>query len=184
MHLSLDANVKQGHLNKLEEAVNNGNTVLLNHANWCFHCKAFAPEWSEFTAQMKKSNPKTNIMSVESSAIEKVDRGSPLFKKITKKEGNEHVLYFPMIIVFVKKGDSVVKKVYEGPRNAKDLKSFVEKEQEKAQKATPTPKFKEVKLTPHPAKRAAKPKKPQQKGGANGDIRAKLSSALNNIFGT
>jgi thiol-disulfide isomerase/thioredoxin len=125
MHLSIEseAQLTQQTMKALSKATEEGTTVWLTHANWCGHCQAFSSEWKKFRETHGK---KINVVDVESSAIEKIKQDQKLYKKITKKEGNQHILYFPMIVVFYKKGDKTVKKHFEGERTSDKLHEFLE----------------------------------------------------------
>lgn len=125
MHLSIktEAELTNEKIDNLTKMTKTANTVWLTHANWCGHCQQFQPEWKKFRKSNKGKN--INVVDVESSAIEKIKQNPTLYKRITKKEGNEQVLYFPMIFVFYKKGDKTVKKLYEGERTAEKLQEFL-----------------------------------------------------------
>ena len=129
--LSLEraSDLTQTNLKKLEEMVSKQNTVLLNHANWCGHCQVFKPQWEDFK---KSAGRGVNLVSIENEALSELQKHKTLYKKVTPKDG---AVYFPMIIVFVKKGTKPVeKKVYDGNRTAEDLKSFVKSKVGKAKK--------------------------------------------------
>ena len=131
--LSLDgpSDLTQTNLKKLEEMVSKQNTVLLNHANWCGHCQVFKPQWEEF----KKSAVRgVNLVQIENEALSELQKHRTLYKKVTPKDG---AVYFPMIIVFIKKGTKPVeKKVYDGNRTAEDLKTFVQSKVKVEKKAS------------------------------------------------
>jgi thiol-disulfide isomerase/thioredoxin len=132
LNLTSEKDVNQKSLQKIDNALTQ-DTVWFNFANWCGHCNEFKEEWNKFKKLMSKE--KVNVISVESTAMEKIKQHPRLYKRATKKEGNQQVLYFPMIIFFVKKGDKMVKKVYDGQRTADDLKKFLQ-----ANKPKPKPK--------------------------------------------
>lgn len=124
--MKLSFNTKQDvtaqNLTKLNKLLFKENTVVLNHATWCGHCQMFKPQWDEFKQRVSK---KVNVVEVEADALEALKSNQKVYKRIVSKDG---MVYFPMIIVFVKKGDtsSSEKKLYEGNRNANDLQSYIE----------------------------------------------------------
>jgi thiol-disulfide isomerase/thioredoxin len=126
MHLILNQkeDVTASSLKKLNELVMNKNTVLLNHASWCGHCHVLRPEWNMFKDENVR---KVNVVEIEASALEELKKtDKKTYKRVTANDG---VVYFPMIMVFVKRADGKTsqKKMYEGNRTAKDIKEYVGK---------------------------------------------------------
>jgi thiol-disulfide isomerase/thioredoxin len=110
-------------LKKLEKLVSKENTVILNHATWCGHCHMFRPQWEQFKTN-QPFGKQLNIVEVESSALEQIKQNQKLYKRVVPKDG---MVYFPMIVVFVKKENKASdKKIYEGSRNSEDLKKYLE----------------------------------------------------------
>lgn len=121
--LQLDnaSDVTPANLKKLESLVSNKTTVLLNHANWCGHCNMFKPQWEEFK---KNAGKGVNLVQIESDALTQIQKDNKIYKRVTPKDG---MVYFPMIIIFVKKdGKASEKKIYDGNRSAADLKTFID----------------------------------------------------------
>jgi thiol-disulfide isomerase/thioredoxin len=113
-----DVNTKS--LKKLEKLVSTENTVLLNHANWCGHCQMFKPEWDQFK---NKGGSGLNVVEIESSALEALKSNPKLYKRVTPKDG---MVYFPMILVFIKKENKASdKKVYDGNRSSDGLEQYL-----------------------------------------------------------
>ena len=120
MLLSLNSkeDLTAANLKKLNNLLYDKNTVVLNHATWCGACSAFKPDWSEF-----KKNTKANLVEIESSALEGLKENQKLYKRVTPKDNS---VYFPMIIVFIKKETKAsAKKLYEGSRNASEIQNYV-----------------------------------------------------------
>jgi thiol-disulfide isomerase/thioredoxin len=116
-------------------------TISLIHATWCGHCVTFKPEWEK----LRKSK-KFNTISIESSVVDKVKSENPkVLERLSRKEG----LYFPMIHLFIKKGDKVKKVLFEGNRSAEEIEETIKKmsaSKPKAKKAeNKTPKTKKAK---------------------------------------
>jgi len=130
LNLSKTEDVTNANMKKLEKLVMQENTVLLNHATWCGHCQMFRADWEEFKT---RSQNKVNVVEIESSALDKLRENQKLYKKVVGKDG---VVYFPMIIVFIKSTGtkSSSKKIYEGNRDADSLSEYVIK---KIPQATP-----------------------------------------------
>jgi thiol-disulfide isomerase/thioredoxin len=116
-------------------------TISLIHATWCGHCVTFKPEWEK----LRKSK-KFNTISIESSVVDKVKAENPkVLERLSRKEG----LYFPMIHLFIKKGDKVKKVLFEGNRSAEEIEETIKKmsaSKSKAKKTeNKTPKTKKTK---------------------------------------
>lgn len=113
------ANVK-----KFENALQN-TSVLLHHANFCWHCQAMRGEFEKYKSQVKH-----DIVEVESAALDKLRQYPTIYKKATPSDGS---MYFPMIMVFIRSKNANPKRyVYKGPRTSEDLNAFVEKKQKAA----------------------------------------------------
>lgn len=120
LNLNSESDITPQNLKKLEELVSEKNTVLFNYATWCGHCHVFRPQWEKFKTEM---GTKVNYVEIESAALNKISAKKTLYKKITPTDG---AVYFPMIILFVKKNDKACeKKLYDGNRDASSLKTFV-----------------------------------------------------------
>lgn len=164
MNFSLD-NVNQVNpqvLNKISKVTRDKSspihTISLIHATWCGHCNVFKPEWEKI-----RKSKKFNTISIESSAVDKVKSKNPkLMERISKKEG----IYFPMIYLFIKKGDKIEKKLYEGNRSAEDIFKYIDEKSKKPSK----PKVEKI----------LKPKaKKSKKGGKESD---QVESLVQNVI--
>lgn len=125
MHLVLNNkdDVTPASLKKLKDLVINKNTLLMNHASWCSHCQVFRPEWEQF--KDTKESRKVNLVEIEAEALtelQKVDKKT--YKRVISNDG---VVYFPMIMIFVKKVDAKTsqKKMYEGNRSVQGISEYV-----------------------------------------------------------
>lgn len=125
MHLVLQNkdDVTPASLKKLKDLVTQKNTLLMNHASWCGHCQVFRPEWNEF--KNTKEGRKVNLVEIEADALtelQKVDKKT--YKRVISNDG---VVYFPMIMIFVKKADDKAsqKKMYEGNRSVQGITEYV-----------------------------------------------------------
>lgn len=174
--LQLDSagDVTPTNLKKLESLVSNKTTVLLNHANWCGHCNIFKPQWEEFK---KNAGKGVNIVQIESDALTQIQKDNKIYKRVTPKDG---MVYFPMIIIFVKKdGKASDKKIYDGNRSAADLKTFIDT------KVKPTssskPKKESVKKTKTGKKTTKKTEKPSVEVNQPLSLQ-KLNNELNAIL--
>lgn len=136
-------------------------TISLIHATWCGHCVVFKPEWEK----LRKSK-KFNTISIESSVVDKVKTENPkVLERLSRKEG----LYFPMIHLFIKKGDKVKKILYEGNRSAKDIEEFIEKHSKKS-------KAKAIKPKAEPKVKKAK------KGGKEENVESLVQNVIDRFF--
>jgi thiol-disulfide isomerase/thioredoxin len=83
-------------------------TVSMFRADWCPHCKRFAPEWERF---------KSAIASDRAIAAIEYDAGTPAAKA---KETALNVMGYPTIVV----EHRGVVKTYSGPRTASALLEY------------------------------------------------------------
>lgn len=106
-------------LQKLEDILTNKNTVLLHHADYCGHCQTMRGEFEKF-----KTETSTNVVEIESSALSTAGKHKKIAKRIIPSNGQ---MYFPLIIIFIKKADGKTSKriVYKGPRTAEALKDKI-----------------------------------------------------------
>jgi len=109
---------------------NKKSTVVLHHSEYCGHCIAMRDEFNKF----KKDTDK-HVIEVEGSALETLRKHHHIFKKVCPSDGS---MYFPMIVIFIKRTYHLTPKkyLYEGPRTAEGIKSFIA-EKEKAHKKKP-----------------------------------------------
>ncbi len=156
LELDSSSDVTPENMKKLQSLISNKNTVLLNHANWCGHCQMFKPQWEEFKKMAGKG---INVVQIENDALTKVREDKKTYNRVTPKDG---MVYFPMIIIFIKKdGKLAEKKIYEGNRTAADLKAFIDSNVKSKPKKTTkktTVKKSEKKAT---SEKKAAPKKKQ-----------------------
>lgn len=121
LNLKDEKDMSPQNMKKLEKMISQENTVLMNHATWCGHCNMFRPEWEQFKQGAGKG---VNVVEIESKALDHLKQNNKLYKKVVSKDGS---VYFPMIVVFIKKGTKPSeKKMYDGNRNAADLKQYVD----------------------------------------------------------
>lgn len=115
-------------MKKFENALQN-TSVLLHHANFCWHCQAMRGEFEEF-----KKAAKHPVVEVESAALDKLKQYPTIYRRATPGDGS---MYFPMIVVFVRKvGMSPKRYIYQGPRTSEAIKAFVEKKSSPARPAS------------------------------------------------
>ena len=130
LSLNSEADINPQNLKKLENLTSQKNTVLLNMAEYCHHCQSFKPQWEQFKTSM---GSKVNFVEIESTALGKLKDNKKVYKTVTPKDG---AVYFPMIIMYFKKGTKCEKKLYEGNRDAESLKKFVDSKTKEAKKLT------------------------------------------------
>jgi thiol-disulfide isomerase/thioredoxin len=163
-----EEDVTDTNLKKLDKLVSNNNTILLNHATWCAHCHHFQPEWKKFKSLAAKN--KVNVIDVESSALQKIEQNSKLYKKITPKDG---MVYFPMIIIFVKKNKGTIKTFYKGNKTATELSTFIDKKF----KATPAPAAAtEEPKSPYPSPKRGRATSPRPRADAAASPKPRAAS--------
>ena len=119
LSLKTEQDITANNIKKLDKLVNNENVILLNYATWCLHCNMFKPEWEKFKIEAAKK--KMHIVEIENKALDKLQTNKTLFKKITPKDG---MVYFPMLIIFVKKPNGCTKTFYKGNKKSDDLLAF------------------------------------------------------------
>ena len=126
MLLELGANSSDADFNKLEDLLEQ-DAIVWNHASWCGHCVNMKDEWSSLRSDLRQRKD-VNVVSIESKALEnkKIQNNITLYEKLTKKENEERVSYFPMVIVFVRDGNHVYKKIHEGDRIKDAMKETLE----------------------------------------------------------
>lgn len=120
MHIQLNESkqLSKANLNKLKERMEKKNVVMLLHANWCFWCKQFKPEWDKLAANLKENN-KISVAELEEaqlSALKQKDEN--LFNQLVGNEG----LGFPTVLLF-KGGDRFT---YKGQRTSEDLQKHLD----------------------------------------------------------
>lgn len=136
-------------------------TISLIHATWCGHCVTFKPEWEKI-----RKSKKFNTISIESSAVDKVKSENPkLMDRISRKEG----LYFPMIHLFIKKGDKVKKVLFEGNRSAEEIEETIKK-----MSASKSKKPKAENKTPKTKK--------SKKGGKEENVESLVQNVIDRFF--
>lgn len=93
----------------------NYNRVLIGkiYADWCGHCQTLKPEWQKMKQSLKKINPSIQIVEVEESDTEKLER-------IKKIAGGLKVNAYPTIFKY--KGGRI--EYYNGERLAKPMQSW------------------------------------------------------------
>ena len=110
---------------KLDKSLkeNKKSAVVLHHSEYCGHCVAMRDEFEKF----KKDTDK-HVIEVEGGALETLRKHQNIYKKVCPGDGS---MYFPMIIIFIKRTYFLTPKkyLYDGPRTAEGIKKFiVEKE--------------------------------------------------------
>lgn len=138
-------------------------TISLIHATWCGHCVTFKPEWEKI-----RKSKKFNTISIESSVVDKVKAENPkVLERLSRKEG----LYFPMIHLFIKKGDKVKKVLFEGNRSAEDIIKTIEEHSKKSKASK--------------AEKSKKPKaesKKSKKGGKEENVESLVQNVIDRFF--
>lgn len=142
LQLENTSDITPANIKKLQSLISSKNTILLNYATWCGHCEIFKSEWE----QLKKSVGKDiNMVQIESDALTKLQQDKKTYKRVTPKDG---MVYFPMIIIFIKKnGKASEKKIYDGNRSAIDLNEFINSKVKSSTKTTKTLKGKTQRKT-------------------------------------
>lgn len=132
-----DTDVTASKLKKFEEVLDNKTAVVLHHSEYCGHCIAMRDEFDKF-----KSETKHHVVEIEGGSLSKVSQHKKIYSRVGPKDGQ---MYFPMILVFIRRETMITpKKIeYQGPRTAEALKKFIE-EKQKALKKKPTSKSKHV----------------------------------------
>lgn len=117
-----DSDVTASRIKKFEEILDNKTAVVLHHSEYCGHCIAMRDEFDKF-----KSETKEHVVEIEGGALNKVSQHKKIFSKVAPKDGQ---MYFPMILVFIRRETMVTpKKIeYQGPRTAEALKKFIEEQ--------------------------------------------------------
>ena len=156
-------------LNKLHETIKTKTTIMLLHANWCFHCQIFKPVWTRVIERAHAAHFTNHIqfVDIEENVLSTLQKNNEtLFKYVSTTTASSDI-YFPKIMVFVKQGDRTRKTVYTGSREEDDLFQFfvgklpkeVQSEYKKSLKA-PKKEPKEPKDAQQPViKKSQKPKK-------------------------
>ena len=96
----------------LEKDVKDGKKLVLLYADWCGHCKKLKPDWDALSSEMN-TNTQTKMIKVN------VGENDEKSKEINEKY---QLKGFPTIVL-LDKGELV--ETYEGNRNIKSIKSFI-----------------------------------------------------------
>jgi hypothetical protein len=110
----------------LEE--NKKSTVVLHHSEYCGHCVAMRGEFDKF------SGGSTNhIIEIEGGALGTLQKHKKIYSKVCPKDGS---MYFPMIVIFIKRTYDLTPKkyIYEGPRTAEGLHNFIKTKEQSHKK--------------------------------------------------
>lgn len=120
-----ESDVTASKLKKFEEILDNKTAVVLHHSEYCGHCIAMRDEFDKF-----KEETKDHVVEIEGGALSKVSQHKKVYSKVGPKDGQ---MYFPMILVFIRRETMVTpKKIeYQGPRTADALKAFIEEQKQK-----------------------------------------------------
>lgn len=131
-----ESDVTASKLKKFEDVLDNRTTVVLHHSEYCGHCIAMRDEFNKF-----KSETKHHVVEIEGGALSKVSQNKKIYSKVGPKDGQ---MYFPMILVFIRRETMVTpKKIeYQGPRTAEGLSGFIKEQQQKLLKKKPIAKSK------------------------------------------
>ena len=100
--------------NKLETFQDDVAELMFFSAEWCGHCKDFKPVWKKLVKEMDK--PKYNNKIILQNYDN--DKDGPVFKKYNVKQ-------FPTLLL---KLDDGTTKEFNGDRDVKSLKSFIDTE--------------------------------------------------------
>ena len=184
MHVKLDQKSNDNKINESYKYLQE-NSLLLNYAEWCSHCNDFKEDWNKIVRTLTKYKKGPNVVQIEHSAHEKMKSSNKkMFNHVTKKEGKNRVLYYPMIIAFKKTGDKIKKIVYEGERTSGKVIEFVKEHFKPVESSSPQKK----KTIPKKKKRVVKK---IQKGGAALDddlvkdrsVQKFVQQMVDNLFG-
>lgn len=63
--IDINETVMQNDAKEMSKDLNNGNWIVLYHANWCPHCVTFIPVFKKFEEQAKKSKLPIKIAAIE-----------------------------------------------------------------------------------------------------------------------
>jgi thiol-disulfide isomerase/thioredoxin len=113
-------------LNKLHDMIQSKTTILLLHAQWCFHCKMFRPVWERIVKRAHDTDITKHVqfLEIEENVLSILQRrNNELFKYVsTTTKSNQ--IFFPKLMVFVKKGDKVMKTTYDETRSREENAVF------------------------------------------------------------
>lgn len=120
MHIQLNESkqLSKANLNKLKEGLAKKNVVMLLHANWCFWCKQFKPEWDKLANNLKGGD-NLSVLEIEEAqltTLKQKDQG--LFEQLIGSEG----LGFPTVLLF--KGGQ--RYTYKGQRTSAALQAHLD----------------------------------------------------------
>jgi thiol-disulfide isomerase/thioredoxin len=176
LSLNSEADINLQNLKKLENLTSQKNTVLLNMANYCHHCQIFKPQWEQFKSSM---GSKVNFVEIESTALGKLKDNKKIYKTVTPKDG---AVYFPMIIMYFKKGTKSEKKLYEGNRDAESLKKFVDSKTKESKKLTKAEKKAPKKVQSIISEKSLKPEPLKRQGSSHNLSLFEINRELENIL--
>lgn len=110
--------LSEENLKKMDAILQNKTSVILNHSNFCGHCIAMKSEFETF-----KNSTTHHVVEIEGGALGSFKKHKKIYSKITPKGG---LTYYPTIIIFLKTDcDKAKKYLYDGPRTADGLHSFI-----------------------------------------------------------
>ena len=119
-----DSDFTEGKLAKFQQMLaDDKSSVVLHHSEYCGHCWAMREEFEKF-----KKSTKHHVAEIEGGVLDKLQQNKKIYNKVGPKGG----MYFPMIIIFIKRDGCAAHKkyMYDGPRTEEGLKSFIaDKEQ-------------------------------------------------------
>jgi hypothetical protein len=158
MHLSLktEQDITPQNLRKLETMLADGNSMVLNHAEWCGHCNNLKPHWNSFKQTQSAKN--INVIEVESRALQALESNPKIYTKITPRD---KMVYFPMIIVFIRRKGKITKVFYKGNKTSSDLTNFVDKKMEPSRQQSPGSQQQESPKSPYPSPSSAASLRPR-----------------------
>lgn len=98
MHLQIneDKAFNTAQVNKLKKSLHENNVIMLLHADWCYWCKQFLPEWNLF-AKSQKNKQNLTVVEVEATQLDKVSQqDKKLYDLLVGKES----MGFPTVVLF------------------------------------------------------------------------------------
>lgn len=112
--------ITEKNMSKLMTMIHAKSTMLLIYSESCIHCQIFHPQWAEAAkTAAKQTNIKKNfqMLEIEHGVLTKLHEKNPkLFDYICRTKASQDI-YFPKVMVFLKKGERIMKQEYHGERD-------------------------------------------------------------------